>query len=45
MLAQDTIIENLNPEEAVRLARVRNIGIAVWIAICPGGGRRMGVGI
>lgn len=28
-LAQETIIENLNPKEAARLARVRNIGIAV----------------
>lgn len=28
-LAQETIIENLNPEEAARLSKVRNIGIAV----------------
>lgn len=28
-LAQETIIENLDPEEAVRLSKVRNIGIAV----------------
>ena len=30
-LAQETIIENLNPEEAARLSKVRNIGIAVSI--------------
>ena len=28
-LAQETIIDNLAPEEAQRLSRVRNIGIAV----------------
>lgn len=28
-LAQETIIENLDPEEAARLSKVRNIGIAV----------------
>jgi elongation factor G len=28
-LAQETIIENLDPQEAYRLSRVRNIGIAV----------------
>jgi len=28
-LAQDTIIENLDPAEAARLSKVRNIGIAV----------------
>ena len=28
-LAQETIIENLSSEEATRLAKVRNIGIAV----------------
>ena len=28
-LAQETIIENLSPQEAARLSRVRNIGIAV----------------
>ena len=28
-LAQETIIENLNPQEAARLSKVRNIGIAV----------------
>lgn len=27
--AQETIIENLDPEEAARLSKVRNIGIAV----------------
>ncbi|KAI9826742.1 MAG: hypothetical protein M1819_007287 [Sarea resinae] len=30
-LAQETIIENLNPEEAARLSKVRNIGIAAHI--------------
>ncbi|KAI9841593.1 MAG: Elongation factor G, mitochondrial [Sclerophora amabilis] len=30
-LAQATIIENLNPKEAARLSRVRNIGIAAHI--------------
>jgi hypothetical protein len=30
-LAQETIIENLDPEEAARLSKVRNIGIAVSI--------------
>lgn len=30
-LAQETIIENLSPEEARRLSRVRNIGIAAHI--------------
>jgi elongation factor G len=28
-LAQETIIANLDPQEAHRLSRVRNIGIAV----------------
>jgi hypothetical protein len=28
-LAQETIIENLDPKEAERLSKVRNIGIAV----------------
>ena len=28
-LAQETIIDNLAPQEAERLSRVRNIGIAV----------------
>jgi elongation factor G len=28
-LAQETIIENLDPQEAARLSKVRNIGIAV----------------
>lgn len=28
-LAQQTIIENLDPREAARLSKVRNIGIAV----------------
>jgi hypothetical protein len=28
-LSQETIIENLNPQEAARLSKVRNIGIAV----------------
>jgi len=28
-LAQETIIENLDPQEVARLSRVRNIGIAV----------------
>ena len=28
-LAQETIIDNLAPQEAQRLSRVRNIGIAV----------------
>ncbi len=28
-LAQETIIENLDPKEAARLSKVRNIGIAV----------------
>jgi hypothetical protein len=28
-LAQETIIENLDPREAARLSKVRNIGIAV----------------
>lgn len=28
-LAQETIIDNLAPQEALRLSRVRNIGIAV----------------
>jgi hypothetical protein len=28
-LAQETIIENLDPQEAARLSTVRNIGIAV----------------
>ena len=28
-LTQETIIENLAPQEAARLSRVRNIGIAV----------------
>lgn len=28
-LDQQTIVENLNPQEAARLQRVRNIGIAV----------------
>lgn len=28
-LSQETIVENLDPIEAARLARVRNIGIAV----------------
>lgn len=31
-LAQETIIENMDPKEAERLARVRNIGIAVRMA-------------
>jgi hypothetical protein len=30
-LAQETIIENLDPKEAVRLSKVRNIGIAVSV--------------
>ena len=30
-LAQDTIIQNLSPQEAARLSRVRNIGIAAHI--------------
>lgn len=30
-LTQDAIVENLDPLEAARLARVRNIGIAVRI--------------
>jgi len=28
-LAQETILDNLAPQEAARLAKVRNIGIAV----------------
>ena len=31
-LAQETIINNLAPQEATRLARVRNIGIAVRVS-------------
>ncbi|KAJ9643953.1 Elongation factor G, mitochondrial [Coniosporium apollinis] len=31
MLAQETIIDNLDPQEAYRLSRVRNIGIAAHI--------------
>jgi elongation factor G len=31
-LAQETIIENLDPEEAARLSKIRNIGIAVSLA-------------
>jgi len=30
-LAQETIVENLDPKEAARLDKVRNIGIAVRI--------------
>ena len=30
-LAQETIIDNLAPQEAARLSRVRNIGIAVRV--------------
>lgn len=33
-LAQETIIENLDPKEAARLGKVRNIGIAVGIDAC-----------
>jgi len=29
-LSQETIVENLDPLEAKRLSKVRNIGIAVW---------------
>lgn len=29
-LSQEAIIENLDPVEAARLSKVRNIGIAVW---------------
>ena len=32
-LAQGTIIENLDPIEAARLSKVRNIGIAVGLSI------------
>ena len=32
-LAQETIIDNLAPEEAQRLSRVRNIGIAVSLVL------------
>ena len=31
-LAQQTIIENLSTQEAQRLSRIRNIGIAVRVA-------------
>jgi hypothetical protein len=31
-LSQETIIQNLDPKEAQRLSRVRNIGIAVGCA-------------
>lgn len=34
-LAQETIIENLDPQEAHRLSRVRNIGIAVSLHFVP----------
>lgn len=29
-LSQEAIIDNLDPVEAARLSKVRNIGIAVW---------------
>ena len=32
-LAQETIIDNLAPQEAARLSRVRNIGIAVRLRL------------
>lgn len=32
-LAQETIIQNLDPKEAERLSKVRNIGIAVGCLI------------
>lgn len=33
-LSQDTIVENLDPKEAARLDKVRNIGIAVcWYRV------------
>jgi elongation factor G len=35
-LSQEAIIENLDPVEAERLSRVRNIGIAVCLANLPG---------
>ena len=39
-LAQETIIDNLDPKEAARLSRVRNIGIAVRMPGDPLGFRR-----
>ena len=36
-LAQETIIDNLAPEEAQRLSRVRNIGIAVRMILLSAG--------
>lgn len=32
-LSQETIVENLDPVEAARLSRVRNIGIAVSLGL------------
>lgn len=32
-LSQEAIIDNLDPVEAARLSKVRNIGIAVWTSI------------